>query len=83
MHGYLIVGGGYPLNSSRPQGFPYGSVPSKSNLWKPSTSQNPVYYFPNVRNYALSGWNSPAPPCLPFLETLNFPDLLKFTNDLI
>ena len=32
-------------------------------------------------NSSYGGWNSQAPPRLPFLATLNLPDLSKLTND--
>ena len=42
-----------------------------------------VYYNQNYINQFFQGaWNHMAQPRIPFLATLNFPDLLKFTNDL-
>ena len=59
-----------------------GSSPfSTSPFWQPGASSNLGYYFHNVGNSSYQGWNSQAPPHLPFLATLKFLDLLKLTND--
>lgn len=81
MCGNPTEGDGYPLNTFRPQGLPYGFSPSTTNPSKPCASSNPRYSFHNIRNSTLGGWNSLVPPCLLFLETLKLLDLLKLTND--
>lgn len=70
MFGNPLTRGGHPLNTSVPQGFPYGSTSCTNNSRQPTTSTNPVYYFLKVGNPTHGGWNSPAPQRLPFLETL-------------
>ena len=81
VYGNPSIGGGPTPNFFGPQGFHYGSVSSMNNSWQPGASKNPVYSFQNVGNPSHSGWNSQGPLCLPFLETLNFLDLSKLTND--
>ena len=54
---YPIARGGYPPNNFGPQGFPCGSSHSTSNMWQPTSSPNPGYYFSHVRNSSLGGWN--------------------------
>lgn len=81
MYGNPMVGSGYPPSTFVPQGYAYGSTRSMSNPWQPGSSFNLGCSFQNIRNSTLRGWNSPDPPCLPFLETLNLIDFLKLMND--
>ena len=76
-----MMGGVPSPNVSRPQGFSYGSTFFMKNILQDGASTNPGYYFQNVGNPSFGGWNSQAPPHLPFLATLNLPDLSKLTND--
>jgi len=75
------TGVGKILVFAGPQGAPYGSVGSTSYFRQPSTFTNPWHSFQNVWSSTQIGWSPQGPPRLPFLATLNLPDISKLTND--
>ena len=63
------------------QGFPFGPAGSTGYFGQPGASQNPGQSFQSFGSATQSEWNPQIPPRLPFLATLNLPDLTKLTND--
>ena len=80
-YGGYTAGVGQTPNFAGPQGLPVGSAGSIGHWGQPGASQIPGQSFQNFGSSAQSGWNPLGPPRLPFLATLNLPDLTKLTND--
>ena len=80
-YGGYTAGVGQTPNFAGPQGLPFGSAGSIGHFGQPGASQIPGQSFQNFGSSAQSGWNPLGPPRLPFLATLNLPDLTKLTND--
>jgi len=80
-YGGYTAGVGQTPNFAGSQGLPFGSAGSTSYFGQPGASQILGQYFQNFGSSTQSGWNPQGHPRLPFLATLNLPDLTKLTND--
>ena len=90
------VSGGQPIYKSYNYGYVaphYQGIPNYNILvhpfmchagvgYYPTVQGHGIYYIHNYMNQPFQGaWNQMAQPRLPFLDTLNFPNLSKLTND--
>ena len=80
-YGGYTAGVGQTPSVGGSEGLPFGSAGSTGYFRQPGAFQNPGQSFPSFGSFAQFGWNPQAPPRLPFLVTLNLPDLTKLTND--
>jgi len=78
-----VAGVGQTLSYVGSQGMPFGSAGSAGYFRQPGAFQNRGQSFQNFGSSAQSVWNPQGPPRLPFLATLNLPDLRKLTNNRI